>query len=60
MLVAGYNSSITARFTEPGERLTPCHQACGMGHHGMSAKVIDCKAFNDLAGKTERLSCVGE
>jgi cytochrome c oxidase subunit 2 len=62
MLVPGYISNITARFAEPGERLMPCHEFCGMGHHGMWAKVrvIDRKIFDDLASKSRRLSCVAQ
>jgi cytochrome c oxidase subunit 2 len=62
MLVPGYVSTITARFRESGEHLMPCHEFCGMGHHGMWAKVkvIDRKAFNDLADKSGRVSCVAE
>jgi cytochrome c oxidase subunit 2 len=60
MLVPGYVSTITARFSEPGEHLMPCHEFCGIGHHGMWAKVkvIDRKAFDDLASKNRRVSCV--
>ena len=62
MLVPGYVSTVTARFSEPGEHLMPCHEFCGMGHHGMWAKVkvIDRKAFDDLADKNQRVSCVAE
>jgi len=62
MLVPGYVSTVTARFSEPGEHLMPCHEFCGMGHHGMWAKVkvIDRKAFDDLADKTQRVNCFAE
>ena len=60
MLVPGYISSLQARFDEPGERLMPCHEFCGVGHEGMWArvKIVDKAAFAALAAQQRRLSCV--
>jgi cytochrome c oxidase subunit 2 len=60
MLVPGYVSSLRARYDEPGERLMPCHEFCGLGHEGMwgRIKIIDQVAFARLAAQRPRLSCV--
>jgi cytochrome c oxidase subunit II len=60
MLVPGYVSSLRARFDEPGERLMPCHEFCGLGHEGMwgRIRIIDRVAFAHLATQRRRLSCV--
>jgi len=60
MLVPGYVSSLRSRFDQPGERLMPCHEFCGVGHEGMWArvKIIDKAAFARLAAQHRRLSCV--
>lgn len=60
MLVPGYVSSLSARFDEPGERLLPCHEFCGLGHEGMwgRVRIIDKAAFARLAASRRRLSCV--
>jgi cytochrome c oxidase subunit 2 len=62
MLVPGYISNISARFSTPGERLMPCHEFCGFGHEGMwgRIKVIDKAEFERLAAETRRLSCVAQ
>ena len=60
MLVPGYVSSLSARFSKPGERLMPCQEYCGVGHEGMWArvKVIDKAEFARLAAGKRRLTCV--
>lgn len=40
MLIPGQVSRVVHRFDEPGEHLLICHEYCGVGHHGMSGKVI--------------------
>jgi cytochrome c oxidase subunit II len=62
MLVPGYVSTITTRFSRPGERLMPCHEFCGVGHEGMWAhvKVIDREDFMRQAQSHPRLSCAGQ
>ena len=60
MLVPGYISQLSARFTTTGEHLMPCQEFCGAGHQGMWAKVkvVDRATFTDMAAKARRLSCV--
>jgi cytochrome c oxidase subunit II len=62
MLVPGYVSTITTRFSSPGERLMPCHEFCGVGHEGMWAHVhvIDRDEFARQARSKERVSCAGQ
>jgi len=62
MLIPGYISVMTARFRRPGEHLMPCQEFCSIGHEGMwgKVKVIDKAAFEELADKNKRVSCVGE
>jgi len=62
MLVPGYISTLTARFSTPGERAVPCHEFCGIGHEGMwgRIKVIPREEFLKLATDRRRLDCVAE
>ena len=39
MLVPGYVTTFTARFSEVGDHLMPCHEFCGTGHAAMWAHV---------------------
>jgi len=59
MLVPGYVSNISARFSKPGEHLMPCQEFCGVGHEGMWArvKVIDKAEFTKLSAGKRRMSC---
>ncbi len=60
MLVPGYISTATVRFSTPSERIMPCHEFCGTGHEGMwgKVKVIEREAFLKLAAQRRRLTCV--
>jgi len=64
MLEPGYVSTFKTTFNEPGDHLMPCHEFCGVGHHGMWAhvKVVDRVDFKEMADKlpvnSRRLSCV--
>jgi cytochrome c oxidase subunit 2 len=60
MLVPGYISQLSARFTTPGDHLMPCQEYCSSGHQGMWAKVkvVDRAAFMGMAAKAGRVSCV--
>jgi cytochrome c oxidase subunit 2 len=60
MLVPGYISTITTRFTTPAEHAMPCHEFCGMGHEGMwgRIKVVDKAEFTKLAADRRRVTCV--
>ncbi len=60
MLIPGYIATLNTRFTTPAERYMPCHEFCGMGHHGMWGRVqiIEKATFMKLAANTQRLTCV--
>jgi cytochrome c oxidase subunit 2 len=60
MLVPGYVSSLSTRFTAPGERHMPCHEFCGVGHEGMwgRVRIVDKAQFARLAADRRRLDCV--
>lgn len=64
MLEPGYVSTFKTTFEETGDHLMPCHEYCGVGHHGMWAhvKVIDRAEFTQMAARlpanSRRLSCV--
>ena len=62
MLVPGYVSTTTTRFSAPANLEMPCHEFCGIGHEGMwgRIKVIDKAAFMKLATDQRRLSCVAQ
>ncbi len=40
MVIPGYITVISARFSEPGEYWIICNEYCGQGHHMMKAKLI--------------------
>jgi cytochrome c oxidase subunit 2 len=60
MLIPGFVSTFTTRFTQTGEHLMPCHEYCGTGHEGMWARVqvIDKLEFVRRAEPGKALSCV--
>lgn len=60
MLVPGYIASISVRFATRAEHSMPCHEFCGVGHHGMwgKVKVIDSQEFQQLAAARRRSNCV--
>ena len=62
MLVPGYVSMISARFSKPVHSTMPCHEYCGTGHQGMWAhvRVIDKAEFLQLAKQRRRLTCVAQ
>jgi len=62
MLVPGYVSTITARFSTPAEVYMPCHEFCGVGHEGMWArvKIVDKAEFKKLAADRRRVDCVAQ
>ena len=61
MVVPGFVAEVRTRFKSPGEYDMPCHEFCGMGHHGMIAhvSVIPKEKFPD-SGFLERTDCAGE
>jgi cytochrome c oxidase subunit II len=60
MLVPGYISNFSTRFTEAGEHVMPCHEYCGTGHAAMWAhvQIIDKAEFMRRAATARRLTCV--
>ena len=62
MLVPGYISTATTRFSAPSDRVMPCHEFCGAGHEGMwgRVRVIEKSAFLKLAAGQRRVSCVAQ
>jgi cytochrome c oxidase subunit 2 len=65
MLVPGYISEITARFSTPADHAMPCHEFCGLGHQSMWARVkviakADFMALIEKSGSEQkrRLDCV--
>jgi cytochrome c oxidase subunit II len=62
MLVPGYISTASTRFSRTADLTMPCHEFCGVGHEGMWGRiqVIDKAAFLKLAANQRRLSCVAQ
>ena len=62
MLVPGYISTATTKFSTPANLVMPCHEFCGTGHEGMWGRiqVIDKAAFLKLAADRRRTTCVAQ
>ncbi len=62
MIIPGYVSTVSARFTKPTQSAMPCHEYCGTGHEGMWARVrvIEKSEFMKAARQQRRLTCVAE
>jgi cytochrome c oxidase subunit 2 len=60
MLVPGFVSTFTTKFSKTGEQLMPCHEYCGVGHEAMWAhvQVLSAQDFLAKARTGERFSCV--
>jgi len=58
MVVPGFVAEVRTRFAEPGEYAMPCHEFCGLGHHGMwtQVSVVPKDGFAPQ-GPLERTSC---
>jgi cytochrome c oxidase subunit II len=58
MVVPGYVAEVRTNFSRPGIYNMPCNEFCGVGHHGMWARVnvLSKKQFPQLS-KLERTSC---
>jgi cytochrome c oxidase subunit II len=58
MVVPGYIAEIRTSFSRPGIYDMPCNEFCGVGHHGMWARVnvLSKEQFPHLT-KLERASC---
>jgi len=58
MIVPGYVAEVRTNLSTPGDYRMPCHEFCGLGHHGMWARVsvIPKDQFPKLTA-VERTSC---
>jgi len=58
MVVPGFVAEVRTRFAKEGEYAMPCHEFCGLGHHGMWAhvRVVPKERFANPAS-VERISC---
>jgi cytochrome c oxidase subunit II len=61
MVVPGYVTTVRTTFSEPGERLMPCHEFCGVGHQAMWAhvRVVNGAQFPFEDAKAKAVSCAG-
>ncbi len=59
MVVPGFVAEVRTRFAAPGEYAMPCHEFCGLGHHGMWAhvSVVPKEQYANLT-PFDRTSCV--
>jgi cytochrome c oxidase subunit 2 len=59
MLVPGYVTTFTTRFSQLGERLMPCHEFCGTGHAAMWAtvRIVPREAFERFRGEHPGARC---
>jgi cytochrome c oxidase subunit 2 len=59
MVSPGFISEVRTKFSSVGEYAMPCHEFCGLGHHGMWAHVVvvDPSVFANRRGPTERTRC---
>ena len=61
MVVPGFVAQVSTRFTHAGEYEMPCHEFCGLGHHGMVAHVsVVPKDQFPAQSLLERTSCAKE
>jgi cytochrome c oxidase subunit 2 len=61
MVVPGFVAELRTRFKEPGEYEMPCHEFCGLGHHGMVAHVsVVAKDSFPTQNSFERTTCAQE
>jgi cytochrome c oxidase subunit 2 len=59
MVVPGYVTTVHTTFQDPGERLMPCHEFCGIGHQAMWAhvRVVEASRFPTDADKQKAVNC---
>jgi cytochrome c oxidase subunit 2 len=58
MIVPGFVAEVRTRFAHAGEYEMPCHEYCGLGHHGMWAHVsVVPKDRFPAQGQLERTRC---
>lgn len=58
MIMPGFISEVRTSFARPGDYFLPCHEFCGLGHHGMWARVVVVpkEQFAKLS-RTQRVGC---
>ncbi len=57
----GFVSEVRTRFSQPGEYEMPCHEFCGLGHHGMVTHVsVVAKDSFPTQGLFDRTTCAQE
>ena len=56
MVVPGFVAEVRTRFAKVGDYVMPCHEFCGLGHHGMWAhvRVVPREQFGN---PLERVTC---
>ena len=56
MVVPGFVAEVRTRFAKVGDYVMPCHEFCGLGHHGMWAhvRVVPREQFRN---PLERVTC---
>jgi len=59
MVVPGYVTTVHTTFKDPGERLMPCHEFCGVGHQAMwgHVRVVEASRFPADADKQKAVNC---
>jgi len=59
MVVPGYVTTVHTTFENPGERLMPCHEFCGIGHQAMWAhvRIVEASRFPADADKQKAVNC---
>jgi cytochrome c oxidase subunit 2 len=59
MVVPGFVAEVRTSFSVPGDYAMPCHEFCGVGHHGMWARVtVVPKAQFPRSTANARTACV--
>jgi cytochrome c oxidase subunit 2 len=59
MVVPGFVAEVRTSFNTPGDYRMPCHEFCGVGHHGMWARVsVTPKGQFPNLTAAERKNCV--
>ena len=63
MVVPGYVTTVHTTIDDPGERLMPCHEFCGVGHQAMWARVrvVELSNFPRDPNNTQKaVSCAAQ
>jgi cytochrome c oxidase subunit 2 len=58
MVVPGFVAELRTSFARPGDYVMPCHEFCGLGHHGMWTQVrVVGKEHFKAPSLQERITC---